>query len=141
MGCYKEISYTEFPAQSRNIGEKVVVLDSHGNVLLASVLRRDMTFPFRTIWQAKRPDGRSVIFDNRSLKAHPEVNVMELEIGTSGTYEGRKIEVIFQYDTNNITPAVCIFDRGPITLFKLLEGPNAGMIVHANECQYSPVRA
>lgn len=151
MGVVSTIGFTSFPSQKEDrlnlvvdVPIKLPKADLAPNFtnLKGKVVRSDAGFPFREIIELDADqfdDNVPHYYDSRIRESYPEEYGFLHNATESYCLEGKEVEVIFNYDTKKITRGLCIFDRGPSTLFKLLDGRNEGKIVASGECQYSPI--
>lgn len=145
MGVVATIDHNRFPSQKEDrLGKEtevhVKLPDSNIVTLKGKVVRSDDGYPNREIVELNADqfsDNVPHYHDNVCRQSYPqEFGFMETETGKH-CFEGRKMEIIFHYDSKNSVYGTCIFDRGPLTLFKILNGAHEGKIISAHECQYS----
>lgn len=145
MGVVATINHDLFPAQKEDrLGKEteVHVKLHEGNTvtLKGTIVRSDAEFPNREIVELNAdhfPDNVCHYYDTVSREHYPqEFGFME-NATSKYCFEGRFMDIMFHYSTNKCVRGICLFDRGPLTLFKILEGTHDGKIVSATECQYS----
>lgn len=143
MGVVNGIDAHNFPAQSRDVGVKSLLETPHGKYPAVAV-RRDRGEPNDVIW---RIDGELLPIDmhfgpdqhayisQRSLDSYPD----EAFIRARGKFcmEGKTTAICFRYNTKESCEGICVYDRGPFTVFLITTGPHEGRYVSAHECQYS----
>lgn len=144
MGVVATINHDLFPAQNEErLGKEteVHVKLHEGNTvtLKGTIVRSDVEFPNREIVELNAdhfPDNVCHYHDNVSREHHPEEFSFMENVTGKYCFEGRFFNIMFHYSDKKVR-GICLFDRGPLTLFKILEGTHDGKIISATECQYS----
>lgn len=147
MGVVSTIDHNLFPAQNEErLGKETLVhikMPKGDTITLnGKIVRSDAEHPAREILELDAnqfPDNVPHYHDSTSRKTYPqEFGFME-NVTSKYCFEGKEVEILFHYNKENRLRGICLFDRGPLTLFKILEGTHEGKIISAAECQYSPL--
>jgi len=145
MGAVAGVDANNFPAQSRDVGVKSLLETRRGNFPAVAV-RRDREDPNDVIWRIDGetlplslnfgPDQHAFI-SQRVMDSYPE----EEFIRERGKYcmEGKTTRIGFHYNTKDTCEGLCVYDRGPFTVFRITSGVHEGRYVSAHECQYKHV--
>lgn len=146
MGVVQGISYNEFPQGSGNEG-RCLFKDFPFGKKIATIVREDASAPFDTIYCISQGLDRNVYDVSAFLYVSQHIidayhDRSEMQNLTSlakskHSYEGKRVRICFNYQTDFVCEGICVFDRGPSMVLHILTGPHAGKYVSAHECQYS----
>lgn len=147
MGVVVTIDHDLFPAQNEErLGKEteVQVKMPKGDTitLTGKIVRSDAEHPAREIIELNADqfaDNVPHYHDSTSRKIYPQEFGFMNNVTSKHCFEGKEVEILFHYNTSKRVRGICLFDRGPLTLFKILEGTLEGKIVASGECQYSPL--
>lgn len=135
MGVHANITATDFPRQSDQVGKRVLLTfqDDLDAAVEATLVRDDEESPNRTIVQMD--DGRCVLA-GRDIIGLVALNPRSLEEWPAqGDYLGRDTRVMFHYRREPTLHGTMVReDVNDVTIIQL----DDGRFVTATECQYSP---
>lgn len=148
MGEVIGITSTEFPESTGNEGRCEFKEFPFGN-LFATIVRQDAVEPHGTVWRIDQGLNREAYATGEVIYIHSQIiesyadnpEMLNLRSALKGEYcyEGKPFYLCFNYDSANKCSAICIFDRGPETMFQITSGPHEGKFISAHECQYQSI--
>lgn len=138
MGVVKGITSTEFPVRDRDEFTPVV-LQARFGIFPATLVRRDRSNPFNTIWKIEPKHlPRKYFAEDRPLyvaDSHLQQSKFT-PICRAGELEGRFVDVIFDHNKPEKCEGVIVTHRGQSLIILLTTGPHEGRLVTGGECQY-----